>query len=174
MILPCHDRAVKPTRLEETPLPGIGVRHDVETAAGRRVGVISHRDGLRELVVYDARDPDACIAQVRLTPEEADALAEVLGATRVIERLATLRRQLEGLVTEEIPVRPESPFDGHPLGDTRARTRTGASIVAVIRGGGVIPSPGPEFRFAAGDVVVVVGTAQGTAAVADILTGRSG
>ncbi len=164
---------MKPTRVEETPLPGIGLRHDFQTAAGRRVGVVSHRDGRRELVIYDARDPDACVAQVRLTDEEADALAEILGATRVIERLAALRQQVEGLVSEEISVRPGSPYEGRPLGDTRARTRTGASIVAVIRGGEVLASPGPEFVFAGRDVVVVVGTAEGVAAVADILTGRS-
>lgn len=165
---------MKPTRVEETPLPGIGVRHDLVTAAGRRVGVVLHRNGRRELVVYDARDPDAGIAQVRLTPEEADALAEILGAPRVIERLAALHRQVEGLVSEEIRVRPGSAFDGRPLGDTRARTRTGASIVAVIRGGEVVASPGPDFRFAGGDVVVVVGTAEGTSAVADIIGGRAG
>ena len=164
---------MKATRVEETPLPGIGLRHDFVTAAGRRVGVVSHRDGRRELVIYDARDPDACVAQVRLTDEEADALAEILGATRVIERLAALRQQVEGLVSEEIPVRPASAYDGRPLGDTRARTRTGASIVAVIRGGQVLASPGPEFVFAGGDVVVVVGTAEGVAAVADILAGRA-
>jgi TrkA domain protein len=164
---------MKPTRVEETPLPGIGLRHDFVTAAGRRVGVVSHRDGRRELVIYDARDPDACLAQVRLTTEDADALAEILGATRVIERLAALRQQVEGLVSEEVPIRPGSLYDGRPLGDTRARTRTGASIVAVIRGGEVLASPGPDFRFAGRDVVVVVGTAEGTAAVADILTGRA-
>lgn len=164
---------MKPTRVEETPLPGIGLRHDFMTDAGRRVGVVSHRDGRRELVIYDARDPDACVAQVRLTDEEADALAEILGATRVIERLAALRQQVRGLVSEEIPVRPGSAYEGRPLGDTRARTRTGASIVAVIRGGEVLASPGPEFVFAGGDVVVTVGTAEGVAAVADILAGRA-
>jgi TrkA domain protein len=162
---------MKPTRIEETPLPGIGLRHDFQTAAGRRVGVVAHRDGRRELVVYDARDPDACVAQIRLSTEEADALAEILGASRVIERLAALRRQVEGLVSEEIPIRPGSAYDGRPLGDTRARTRTGASIVAVIRGDEVIASPGPDFRFAGRDVVVVVGTPDGTAAAADILAG---
>jgi TrkA domain protein len=165
---------VKPTRVEETPLPGIGVRHDFETAAGRRIGVVSHRDGRRELVVYDARDPDACIAQVRLVPEEAEALAEILGAPRVIERLAALHRQVEGLVSEEVPVPAGSAFDGRPLGETRARTRTGASIVAVIRGDQLVASPGPDFRFAGGDVVVVVGTPDGAAAVADIVAGRAG
>lgn len=165
---------MRPTRVEETPLPGIGVRHDLETAAGRRVGVVSYRDGRRELVVYDARDLDACIAQVRMTAEEADALAEILGAPRVLERLAALHRQIEGLVSEEIRIPHGSVYEGRPLGDAQVRTRTGASIVAVIRGGQVVASPGPDFRFAGGDVVVVVGTAEGAAAATGILAGRTG
>lgn len=164
---------MKPTRVEETPLPGIGLRHDFVTAAGRRVGVVSHRDGRRELLLYGERDPDACVAQVPMTADEAEALAEILGAPRIIERLAALHRQVEGLVSEEITVPHGSAFDGRPLGDTQARSRTGASIVAVIRGSEVIASPGPDFRFAGGDVVVVIGTAQGTAAVADIIAGRT-
>lgn len=161
------------TRVEETPLPGIGVRHDFVTAAGSRVGVVSRRDGRRELLFYSERDPDACVAQVPMTPEESEVLAEILGAPRVIERLAALHRQVEALVSEEITVPHGSPFDGRPLGDTQARTRTGASIVAVIRGDEVIASPGPDFRFAGGDVAVVIGTPQGTSAVADIIAGRT-
>jgi TrkA domain protein len=38
----------------------------------------------------------------------------------------------------------------------------------VVRDGDVIASPRPDFVFASGDIVVVVGTAEGTAAVADI------
>jgi TrkA domain protein len=55
------------------------------------------------------------------------------------------------------------------MGDTQARTRTGASIVAVVRDREVVPSPRPDFVFRHGDVVVVVGTAEGTQAVSDIL-----
>ena len=55
------------------------------------------------------------------------------------------------------------------LGDTKARTRTSASIVAVLREGEVIVSPLPSFRFAAGDVVVVVGTRRGLDGVSAIL-----
>ncbi len=44
--------------IEETKLPGIGLRHDFVTHAGRRLGVVSHRDGERDLVVYDPADPD--------------------------------------------------------------------------------------------------------------------
>ncbi|RVX41368.1 TrkA family protein [Nonomuraea polychroma] len=55
------------------------------------------------------------------------------------------------------------------MGAARVRTRTGASIVAVVRGGQVYASPAPDFVLAAGDLVVVVDGAEGVNAVADIL-----
>lgn len=156
--------------VERTALPGIGLQHVMTTARGRQIGIISHRTGRRDLVIYDKEDPDSCIATVALTPDEATAVAELLGTGRIIEHLAELHRQVDGLVTEQFPIPAGSPYDGRPLGDTRARTRTGASIVAVVRGGEVIASPRPDFTFTAGDIIVVVGTGEGTAAVAQILT----
>jgi TrkA domain protein len=153
---------------ERSALPGIGLLHMFTTRHGRRVGVVSHRSGRRDLVVYDAEDPDSTSETVVLSVEEADGLAELLAASRIVERLADLERQVQGLVSERVPIAPGSPYDGRTLGDTRARTRTGASIVAVVRDREVIASPSPGFGFAAGDVVVVVGTADGTAAVAGI------
>jgi TrkA domain protein len=168
-----HGRADDDRRLqvEEVPLPGIGVRFDLVTHRGRRVGVVTHRSGRRELVIDDLDDPDACGATVMLTSEEADALADLLGAPRVIERLAALHEQLAGLVSEQVTVAAGSPFVGRTLGDTAARTRTGASVIAILRGSEVIPSPAPDFRFQAGDGVVVVGTAEGVEKVAQIITG---
>ena len=55
--------------LEETKLPGVGLRHDFTTARGRRVGVISTRGGDRELLLYSRDDPDACHAVVDLDPD---------------------------------------------------------------------------------------------------------
>jgi TrkA domain protein len=155
--------------IERTALPGIGLQHVFTTARDRRIGVISYRDGHRDLLVYDREDPDTCVLTVPLTVEEASALAELLGTARIVERLAELHRQVEGLVSAQLPIAAGSPYDGRPLGDTRARTRTGASIVAVVRDGNVAASPRPDFEFRAGDVIVVVGTADGTAAVADLL-----
>jgi TrkA domain protein len=66
-------------------------------------------------------------------------------------------------------VQEGSPFDGRPLGDTAMRTRTGVSLVAVMRAGQVHPSPGPEFTLAAGDLLVAVGTSEGLAEAATIL-----
>ena len=155
--------------VHRTPLPGIGLRHEFVTERGRRVGIVSHRTGRREIVIYDRRDPDTASVTLTLNAEEADGMAELLASARVVERFSELQRQVEGLVTEQIPIVAGSPYDGRTLGDTRARTRTAASIVAVVRGSEVAASPRPDFQFQAGDIVVVVGTSDGTGAVGDIL-----
>lgn len=155
--------------MEQTALPGIGVRHDMVTEAGRRIGVVSHRTGRRDLLLYDRDDPDACLASLRLTDDEAEALADLLGASLMLGQLAGLRQQAAGLITEQVGLPPSSPYVGRPLGHTKVRTRTSASIVAVLRGGQVIPSPGPEFVFEASDVVVVVGTREALDRVTRIL-----
>jgi TrkA domain protein len=155
--------------VERTDLPGIGLRHEFRTARGQQAAVISHHTGRRDVVIYSRNDPDTALATLSLTADEANGLAELLGTARIVERLAQLQKQATGLVTLQIPIAAGSNYDGQLLGDTRARTRTGASIVAVIRGSEVIASPRPDFRFKAGDIVVVVGTQDGTTAVADIL-----
>ncbi|MBL7486661.1 MULTISPECIES: cation:proton antiporter regulatory subunit [unclassified Frankia] len=155
-------------QIEETALPGIGLRHEFTTRAGRRVGVVSHHKGRRELVIYDAEDPDAVADAVALTAEEGDVLSELLGAPHIVEKLANLNKVFAGLVGERIRISADSPYAGRALGDTQARTRTGASIVAVVRDQEVLASPRPDFLFAPDDVVVVVGTPENTAAVADL------
>jgi TrkA domain protein len=160
-------------RVEKTALPGIGVRHDVLTASGRRLGVISRRGGgRRDLVVADFDDPDACTAQVPLTDDEADTLAELLGSSVILSRLSRLAEDVDGVFTEQISLGTGSVWAARRLGDTRARTRTKASIVAVIRDRGVLPSPGPEFVFADADVIVAVGTREGLDRLTAILSGR--
>ncbi len=156
-------------RVEQIDLPGIGIRHDLVTASGRRLGVVSHRNGRRDLVLYDPDDPDACTANIPLTDDEAEALADILGASLMLSQLSGLRDQAAGLLTEQISIPAGSPYVNRRLGDTKARTRTSASIVAVLRAREVIASPDPTFRFEAGDAVVVVGTRKGLDGVAAIL-----
>lgn len=154
--------------VERTALPGIGLRHEFVTAKGQHAAVVSHVSGRRDIVIYRPDDPDTVAATLSLSTDEANGVAELLGTARIVERLADLQRQVVGLATVQVPIIAGSPYDGRTLGDTRARTRTGASIVAVIRAGGIIGSPRPDFVFHTGDLVVVVGTAEAAQAAADV------
>ncbi len=152
----------------EIRLPGVGVRHEYTTAEGERVGVVSHRSGRREIVVYDREDPDRCRWVLHLSPDDTQTLAELLGAPHLSEALASVQR-IEGLAIDWITVPDRSPFVGATIGDGQFRTRTGASIVAVVRRDTPMPSPGPEHRFEGGDVAVAVGTQEGLAQLRALL-----
>ena len=156
-------------RIERIDLPGIGVRNDVLTEAGRRISVISYRSGERDIAVFEVDDPDACIDSIALTDDEASSIGELLGASITLSKLTGLGEHATGLFTEEIALPASSGFVGHPMGDTKARTRTGASIVAIARDGQIIPSPGPETLLESGDTIVAVGTRKGLDALVDII-----
>ncbi|HEV7211400.1 MAG TPA: cation:proton antiporter regulatory subunit [Blastococcus sp.] len=147
--------------LEETLLPGVGVRYELRTRSGQQLGIVVQREGGAEIAVYDQRDPDSARGMFRLDPEEADAVAEVLGAPRLTQRFADLSREVPGLESARFPIRPGSPFDGRPMGDTRARTLTGCSIVAIVRDADVVPSPRPGDLLHGGDVLVAIGSDAG-------------
>jgi TrkA domain protein len=153
----------------ETQLPGIGVRHEFVTAGGERVGVLSHRTGRRELVVYDRDDPDRCTTVLHLSADDTRTLAELLGATQVSEALTAVQQRVEGLAIDWVTVAPGSRLVGSTLGEGRFRARTGVSIVAVGRGASTIAAPGPDLRFEAGDVAVAVGTPEGVAQLRGLL-----
>jgi len=154
--------------IQETALPGVGLRHDFTTKAGRQLGVVTHRTGRRDLLVYDPSDPDRSQEVIQLTDEEADALAEMLGAARLVEHLGRLQR-VEGLAIDWLEIRAGSPYAGRTIADTQARSRTGVSIVAILRGERAIPAPTPDQRLDAGDTLVVVGTAEGVRALSALL-----
>ena len=147
--------------ITETQLPGVGVRHDFTTAEGERVGVLTHRNGRRELLLYDREDPDECMTVVHLSTGDTRTLAELLGASQVSEAVTAVQQRVEGLAIDWIAVPAHSKFVGSTIADGRFRTRTGASVIAVLRGATTIPAPEPNFVFASGDVVVGVGTSEG-------------
>lgn len=155
--------------IREVPLPGIGVRYEFVTDDGARVGVIHHRTGERELVIYEAQDPDTGHDLLRLGAEDARTLAELLGVSQVAKDLAELEQDVEGLAIDRLPLAASSPYAGRTIGDTGARTRTGVSIVAVLRESAAFPAPGPDFGLEAGDILVVVGTPRGIEELAVLL-----
>lgn len=155
----------------ETPLPGVGSRYEFTTAAGDHLAIVARRDRRRNLVVFDRHDPDAARTSVDLSGEEAAVLVELLGGTKLTERIADLRHEVEGLAIEWVTMPERGGLTDRTIGDGRIRTVTQASVVAVIRGAVSIPGPGPEFRFLAGDVVLVIGSAASVAAASSVLCG---
>lgn len=156
-------------RIEKIDLPGIGTRHDLLTDSGRRIGVLSHRSGERQLAIFDANDPDAATESVDLTEAEAVGLADMLGASVMLGQLAQIGTQVAGLFTEQLVLPATSPYAGRVLGDTQARTRTKTSIVGIVRGSEIIPSPTPDTGLQAGDTIIAVGTRTGLEALAILL-----
>jgi TrkA domain protein len=154
--------------VSETQLPGVGVRHEFTTANGERLVVLTHRTGRRELALYDRNDPDACRAVLHLSPDDTRTLAELLGASQVSEAVSAAQR-LEGLAIDWVRIPEGARMAGSTIADGELRTRTGASVVAVLRGGTTIPAPGPEFAFEQGDVAVVVGTPDGLSQLRSLL-----
>lgn len=147
--------------LIETLLPGVGIRYELQTSSGQRLGIVVQRAGAVQMAVYDQRDPDRAREVLHLDADEVEAVADILGAPRMTQRFADLSREVPGLRSARLAVRPGSPYDGRTLGDTRARTLTGCSIVAVVRDADVVTSPDPQDVLRGGDVLVVIGSKQG-------------
>jgi TrkA domain protein len=158
-------------RIEKVDLPGIGVRHDLLTEGGRRLSVVSHRDGDRDLALFSLDDPDSSSESIPLNDDEAAALADLLGSSVTLSRLTSLTDDTEGLFTEQLQLPVDSPYLNRPLGDTKARTRTRVSIVAVVRGNEVIPSPTPAETLRPGDVLIAVGTREGLDTLGRLIAG---
>ncbi|MFG3104333.1 cation:proton antiporter regulatory subunit [Streptomyces sp. NPDC048182] len=154
-------------RLRTTPLPGLGVQYDLVTREHRHLSVVAHCDGARTVNVYRSDDPDSCAHSLRLTGSEAGALIDALQPSHHSPNL--LHTSGLGLVAERIEISAASRYNGRVLGDTRMRTDTGASVVAVLRRAEAIPSPAPDFRLVGGDTLIVIGTREGVDAAAAIL-----
>ncbi len=156
-------------RIEESALSGVGVRYEFNTDDGRRIGVVHHRTGRRELFVCEPDDTDAAVVNMSLSDEESHALSEALGGSTVVANLAHLQQQVEGLAIDWLSIAPGSPYAGKTIADARIRTRSGVSVVAVLRSGETFPSPEPSFAIETGDTLVVVGTPDGIKQTQEIL-----
>ena len=94
-------------KVTETDLPGVGIRFDLQTDAGRCVGVVAHQTGRRDLVIYDERDIDRACESVELTEDEGHTLGELLGGSPVLEHLDEAVHQLEDIVISWVTIDAE-------------------------------------------------------------------
>ena len=133
------------------------MRHEFAADTGQNVGVLVHHDGRREILVYDKADPDACSSVMTLSYDDTRTLTELLGATQVSEEVAEAQHEVEGPSITWIKVQPGSAVAGTTIAAGAYRSKTGASVIAVIRDGEPLPAPEPDFVFEPDDLVVAVG-----------------
>ncbi len=155
--------------VRETTLPGIGLRHEFRTAKGHQIGLVTHRGGRRDLVLYSEDDPDTVDFSLVLNDREAVTLSGLLGGARFAENLDRALADVPGMVLERLQLPSSSRYAGKPLGETRARTRTGVYIVGVERDSSLLTSPGPKDELKRVDTLLVVGSPEGVAQIGALL-----
>lgn len=74
--------------------------------------------------------------------------------------LAQLRRASRMIESDWVQIPENCALTGRAIGELGVRARTGASIVALVRGDEVVTNPGPELTLEPGDTVSVVGTTE--------------
>jgi TrkA domain protein len=153
----------------ETLLPGVGRRYEFLLEDGQRLSIVATRDDNYIVSTFDRDDPDVGRTLFELDEEEAVTMAEILGAPRIAVKIADLSREIPGLTSEQVEIAEHSKFEGKTLGDTALRTRTGSSVVALVRDDRVYASPEPHQDLEAGDVLVVIGTTEGISKARAIL-----
>ncbi|MGC4790339.1 TrkA C-terminal domain-containing protein [Micromonospora sp. DT178] len=155
-------------QIERVPLPGIGVGYTLHTGEGQVIGVVCHRGGRRDVVVYAPGDPDTVERSVTLSATEAQEVAELLHPVATIDHVTHLERHREAISVVELPVTAASPYDGRTLAEAVARVH-GVSVVAVVRDGRTITAPGLGHVLAHGDVLIVAGGQQSIEALSRAL-----
>lgn len=157
--------------IRETDLPGVGKKHELEIDGGKRLVIVTHNTGRRE--VYLKPDPDA---DSRRLFELSDRMARTVGTILEGAYFQPVQSdRAETLLTDNVhiewyTVSATSELAGVTLDESNLRDRTGASIVAIEREGDVISPPGPDDTLEAGDVVVLIGDESSCAACGDLLT----
>lgn len=143
--------------VEETPLPGVGVRYTFDTTGGVRITVLHHHSGRHQIFVGDPRDPDTFEEVLELDDADSRVLAELLGASRVVREIDRLQQSVAGLSIDWLPIPATTRAVGRTIGDLEIRSTTGVTVVAVMRGGKALAVPGPDFTIHGGDTLVVMG-----------------
>ncbi|OEH84888.1 potassium transporter TrkA [Desulfuribacillus stibiiarsenatis] len=154
-------------------LPGIGKKISISTVEGNKVTIIIHHTGKRELYFFNDADEDEADYCVSLTADETRELgAQLLGATYqpvCIDQMKVFQKQL---IMEWITLKAKSPIVNKPICDSRIRTLTGVSIVAIQRGEQMIVSPDPTEMLFVGDTVMAAGKTEQMAAFELLCSGE--
>lgn len=105
--------------------------------------------------------------QTRLLRGEDYRMLRVPGASEGVSE--TVLQALEAGTTDLYRMTPESRARGGTLRDLDLRNRTGASVIAVVRGEESFPNPSPTMELEEGDTLVFVGSHEQIEAAFDLM-----
>ena len=146
--------------IREHDLPGVGKKFAILTGEGDRMTVIIHNTGAREIYHFK-KGEDYPFHAIRLTDAEARKMGAVLGGAYFQPPLAaTMDMVMEQLSIEWLKVESGSPLEGKTIQESAIRQQTGASVIAILRGGSAHPNPQPADLILAGDTLMVIGDRQ--------------
>ena len=146
--------------LQETRLPGIGIKYVLRLDGGARLTLIQHNDGLREIYYFARPQDEDPRAVIRLDDDEARSLGALLGGAYERPKIVEdLEMALGELLIEWVPVPPTSPLIGKTLAEAAFRAKTGITIIAILREPEPVTGAQPNDVIERGDTLVTVGKA---------------
>jgi len=146
--------------LQQTRLPGIGIKYVLRLDGGARLTLIQHNDGLREIYYFARPHDDEPRAVIRLDDDEARSLGALLGGAYERPKIVEdLEMALGELLIEWVPVPDTSPLIGKTLAEAGFRARTGITIIAILREPEPVTGAQPNDVIQQADTLVTVGKA---------------
>lgn len=129
---------------------------------------------LYQMGVYEVVQPELeaaleitrqALLHLGLTPTKIHRFTDMIRHEHYLPMITTypdyrtldqLRAAQRGLSLSWFTLQADSPLVNRTIGESRIRTYTGASVVAVLRGHQLTTNPMPDFRLAAGDRIAVL------------------
>ena len=159
----------------EADLPGVGKKFEVELDDERRLVIVIHNTGKRELFIRENEDEDA-----DKLFELTDRLARQVGTIMEGAYFQPIRTETIDTVLSDdtriewANVQDGSPLAGETLAGTRLRQELGVSVIAIQRGDETLTNPDPDTRIRADDTLVVVGSHEACRRLDGVVSGNSG
>jgi CPA2 family monovalent cation:H+ antiporter-2 len=114
-------------------------------------------------------DIESCVADVR-----RDGYEMLRSISRRHSHAVGIGSYLSGAEIATFKVHPGSLLEGESLREGTLRSRSGASILAIKRGGEMIPNPDPVWELREGDMALVLGTSEQLAAAGRLFEAAHG
>ena len=114
------------------------------------------------------------VSEAPLTVKRATALVKDATAEEIQQAFAVLLEEINSVVPgigapSSIVIQPGSPAAGKTLAELNLRSLTGASVIALTRGGDRHLMPAGKELVQAGDTLVLVGTQEAVGMAKDLL-----